>query len=280
MNVQRFTGRTSRDAMTKMRQALGDDAVVLSTKPCAEGIEMLAMAPQALAAVQRQALRQPAPQPQPAPRAQAAAPRAAVPAAPAEVDGDVEQLAMSTLSFQDYVRERMLKKREATRRAEATEPRAEPVAAPVEPAPVGAVRAARPAAEPGYPNPVDDALEALEQRIARGAAVPRREPPVLRESVGHAPAAAPVDYAARDPQADASMLSELRSMKGLIEERFGALAFMEKPQSSSFCVRRACAGWRCSFSMKARAPKRSSIRPFIERSSLSMEASACGSRAA
>ena len=230
MNVQRFTGRTSRDAMTKMRQALGDDAVVLSTKPCAEGIEMLAMAPQALAAMQQQALRQPAPQPQPAPRAQAAAPRAAVPAAPAEVDGDVEQLAMSTLSFQDYVRERMLKKREATRRAEATEPRAEPVAAPVEPAPVGAHRAARPAAEPGYPNPVDDALEALEQRIARGAAVPRRAPPVLRESVGHAPAAAPVDYAARDPQADASMLSELRSMKGLIEERFGALAFMEKLQ--------------------------------------------------
>ena len=42
----------------------------------------------------------------------------------------------------------------------------------------------------------------------------------------------------------------------------------EKPQSSSFCVRRASAGWRCSFSMKARAPKRSSIRPFIERSSL------------
>ena len=49
MNVQRFTGRTSRDAMTKMRQALGDDAVVLSTKPCPEGIEMLAMAPGALA---------------------------------------------------------------------------------------------------------------------------------------------------------------------------------------------------------------------------------------
>ena len=49
--------------------------------------------------------------------AQAAAARAA--AAPSRADAaieqDVEQLAMSTLSFQDYVRERMLKRREAAR---------------------------------------------------------------------------------------------------------------------------------------------------------------------
>ncbi len=37
------------------------------------------------------------------------------------VDHDVEQLAMSTLSFQDYVRERMLKKRDAERRAQAAD---------------------------------------------------------------------------------------------------------------------------------------------------------------
>ena len=44
MNVKRFTARTSRDALTLVRQAFGDDAVVLSTKPCAEGVEVLAMA--------------------------------------------------------------------------------------------------------------------------------------------------------------------------------------------------------------------------------------------
>ena len=38
----------------------------------------------------------------------------------------------------------------------------------------------------------------------------------------------PDHVAARRDQAD--MMSELRSMKGLIEERFGALAFMEKLQ--------------------------------------------------
>lgn len=227
MNVQRFTGRTSREAMTRMRQALGDDAVVLSTKPCAEGIEMLAMAPHALAAMQQSLPHAtPAASPRSAP---AAAARAAVPAAPAahgEVDGDVEQLAMSTLSFQDYVRERMLRKREAALRGEAAEPLQAPFAAPS--APVASRAAARGPVEPAPAAPFDEPAEPLEQRIARGAAVPRREPPVLRESVGHP--AAPADYAARDPQADASMLSELRSMKGLIEERFGALAFMEKLQ--------------------------------------------------
>ena len=35
MNVKRFTARTSRDALALVRQALGDDAVVLSTKPVA-----------------------------------------------------------------------------------------------------------------------------------------------------------------------------------------------------------------------------------------------------
>ena len=48
MNVKRFTARTSRDALTLVRQAFGDDAVVLSTKPCAEGMEILAMAPEDL----------------------------------------------------------------------------------------------------------------------------------------------------------------------------------------------------------------------------------------
>ncbi len=55
MNFQRYTGKTSRDAMLKVRQALGPDAVVLSTKPCAEGVEILAMAPAAIAAMEREA---------------------------------------------------------------------------------------------------------------------------------------------------------------------------------------------------------------------------------
>ena len=48
MNVKRFTARTSRDALVLVRQALGEDAVVLSTKPSVDGVEVLAMAPEGM----------------------------------------------------------------------------------------------------------------------------------------------------------------------------------------------------------------------------------------
>src|SRR5215475_10883332 len=53
MNVKRFAARTSREALALVRQAFGVDAVVLSTKPCAEGIEVLAMAPDSVAGIER-----------------------------------------------------------------------------------------------------------------------------------------------------------------------------------------------------------------------------------
>lgn len=245
MNLKRFTARTSRDALALVRQAFGDDAVVMSTRPCAEGVEVLAMAPESLqqiervgAGLQRESAAAPLPPAEPfEPAARHAATRhaavpvaasaaAARPAAAAsttrsteriephfdtEVAQDVEQLQMSTLSFQEYVRQRMLKRREAERAALAA---AEP--APVAPPPVAApVEAAR----------------------ARHAA--RRDVPVLREEVPASEAApAPTPYAGGQTGApqlasrsdQIEMLSELRSMRGLIEQRFGALAFMEKLQ--------------------------------------------------
>jgi flagellar biosynthesis protein FlhF len=53
MNVKRFTARTSREAFALVRQEYGEDAVVLSTKPCAEGVEVLAMAPDSVAQLER-----------------------------------------------------------------------------------------------------------------------------------------------------------------------------------------------------------------------------------
>ena len=40
MNVKRFTARSSREALALVRQALGNDAVVLSTKPSGDGFEV------------------------------------------------------------------------------------------------------------------------------------------------------------------------------------------------------------------------------------------------
>ncbi len=70
MNVKRFTARTSREALALVRQAFGEDAVVMSTRPCADGVEVLAMAPESLQQLERVA----AAPATPAPRARAAAP--------------------------------------------------------------------------------------------------------------------------------------------------------------------------------------------------------------
>ena len=103
MNIQRFIAPTSREAMARARRQIGDSAVILSTRQTAEGFEVMAAAEESLASI-----------------AQAAQPgmAAAAPAAPAarkevfantqtSVANDTEAMAMSTLSFQDYVRERM-----------------------------------------------------------------------------------------------------------------------------------------------------------------------------
>ncbi|HEY8706971.1 MAG TPA: flagellar biosynthesis protein FlhF, partial [Burkholderiaceae bacterium] len=95
MNVRRFTARTSREALVLVRQVLGEDAVVLSTKPSVDGVEVLAMAPEGMQQIERMASGEPATVAAPAP-----APT------PTPVEDDVAQLSMSTLSFQDYVRER------------------------------------------------------------------------------------------------------------------------------------------------------------------------------
>ena len=73
MNVNRFTARTSREALARVREAFGDDAVVLSTRPCAEGVEVLAMASDGMRHIEQ--LSQTAPRH--ATRAETPAPRAA-----------------------------------------------------------------------------------------------------------------------------------------------------------------------------------------------------------
>ena len=236
MNIRRFAARTSRDALTLVRQALGVDAVVLSTKPCSEGIEVLAMAPEGMRQVERLAAA-----PRPAERAAPAARVEPTLAVPAGVEEDVAQLTMSTLSFQDYVRERMLRRRQAALDGEAgardaadetSERLAMPPAAE-RPGPVAAPERSAASRRPAPPAP---------------RSVPR-EPPVLREEIAPRHAAAPEPHPLDAPWdatpdlADAGaaslsssrrdqqdVLSELRSMKGLIEDRFGALAFMDKLQ--------------------------------------------------
>ncbi|HEY0821957.1 MAG TPA: flagellar biosynthesis protein FlhF [Rhizobacter sp.] len=285
MNVKRFTARTSRDALTLVRQAFGEDAVVLSTKPCPEGVEVLAMAPESVQQIERLSASSVAARAA-APQQAAARPAPAKPAKPAaaaqkpmqdDVQDDVARLSMSTLSFQDYVRERMLKRRQAAMNAQA---RGQEPSFADSRQDFADSRQDFADSRQGFMDSRQDydadMPSALEQRLAaRSATLPQppktppslaivnppaaprsqmREPPILREEVRAAQAAMPQAQAATPSMAQPvapvpsladtqsavnlaaarreqqDMMNELRSMKGLIEDRFGALAFMEKMQ--------------------------------------------------
>ena len=202
MNVKRFTARTPREALALVRQAFGADAVVLSTRPAPEGVEVLAMAPESLAQIEQ---------------VRGTAPAGASAAPVTNVMEDVKALSMSTLTFQDYVRERMLKRRKAeiAQSAKSPQPTALSQAAP---ATVAA--------------PLRPATIATAPRL--GAHRTQRAPMAREDS--HYPEVpslallSPVADSAGGAQREQAMLDELRQVKGMIEERFDALAFMEKLQ--------------------------------------------------
>ena len=256
MNLKRFTGRTSREALALVRQAFGKDAVVMSTRPCPEGVEVLAMAPETLQHIERLG----ASAPMADTRLRASDPATA--AAEGSVDQDVEQLAMSTLSFQDYVRERMLKRRRSEMAAQADGDELpghaqSPVAAMIpqpappkvalrESAPKVALRELPPTLAPQRPaSPVRTAYddesdlprstprsgsESIFVRNLRDADA-ELSPPVRTAPARSARSEPEPSQAQVDLQRDQmEMLRELRSVRGLIEQRFGALAFMEKMQ--------------------------------------------------
>ena len=200
MNIKRFHAATSREALAKARMAFGDGTLILSNRPTPTGVEVVATAEDTLSALDQA---HEAAQAAAAPRAQPAAPRpAARPAArpaPVEttpVEEDATQLAMSTLSFQDYVRERMLRRRhEATNGhgdetqggAPLFEPRPAPAAAPA------------PAARATH-------------------AAPFTAPPARTRAAAPAPVAA--------QPASKGIVDELQAMKEMIEERFNTLAWL------------------------------------------------------
>ena len=247
MNVKRFIARSSREALNQVRMAFGADAVVLSNKPCDAGVEVLAMAPEGIAQIERVAETAPR-QIVSAPAAPATAPgKQPMATANTPVEQDVQRLAMSTLSFQDYVRERLLRRRRAAMQPDAPEtvmptyeeraPVAAPSAAParvmpqpMQPPAMQQATMSQPAMhQPAEPQP------AMQSANARAMAQPAtaQEPPARAITVPPAtlrlPDAVP---SLADPtpsqREQAAVMNELRSMKGLIEDRFSALAFMEQ----------------------------------------------------
>jgi len=241
MNIQRFTAPTSREAMAKARNAFGDSAVILSSRSTEDGFEVMAAAEESLA--------QMAPMAPQAGRGERLPPIVTrpstgrttqpLPSGLDSVEEDTEALAMSTLSFQEYVRERMLRKRRAALSDEAVAP--EPQRPAVVPEPRREALEARPAA------PIQVPVQRFnESAVAR----PRAEaaPPPIRTRAVVQPSWE--DSLPPQRQADHSGQSvavELSALKEMIEERFNTLAWLgsskQNPIQSQLMLKLIRAGY-------------------------------------
>ncbi|MDD2880947.1 MAG: flagellar biosynthesis protein FlhF [Rhodoferax sp.] len=207
MNIQRFTAPTAREALAKARMTFGDGTLILSNRPTDSGIEVVATGEDTLAALDRNELaRQGKRQPSAQPQAQSFTQPRVDP--DSQVVDDTTQLAMSTLSFQDYVRERMLRRRhEALSGQPSLEERAEqPRIAPinVRPAPIQITSFQAPKVTTPQP-----AFRPAPQAATR---------PTPRPAVSQAAAPAPA--------MSQGIVDELQAMKTLIEDRFNTLTWL------------------------------------------------------
>ncbi|WP_066261180.1 flagellar biosynthesis protein FlhF [Hydrogenophaga flava] len=235
MNIQRFTAPTSREAMAKARQAFGDSAVILSSRATDGGFEVMAAAEETLAPVAQQpsSLASRAEERMPTIRTRRADP----PAFRDSVQEDTEQMAMSTLSFQEYVRERMLRKRRAAMEGEGAEDNAPPARETA--APRASARAQAPVERPA---PV---------RLAMPPAPMASPEPAPIRTRPAAPAPAWSDSEALDPRAasasEGRMAVELSALKDMIEERFNTLAWLgsskQNPIQSTMMLKLIRAGY-------------------------------------
>ena len=207
MNIQRFVAPTAREALAKARMTFGDGTLILSNRPTASGIEVVATGEDTLAdldrnELSRQGKRQPSPQPMSAPKVDPNS----------QVVDDTTQLAMSTLSFQDYVRERMLRRRHEALNGQPNleertqQPRATPSTVRFAPIQIPSSQA---------PTP-------LATQAPQRSATPAATRPAPR------PAASPT-AAASMPQ---GIVDELQAMKTLIEDRFNTLTWLGQTRQS------------------------------------------------
>ena len=239
MNIQRFTAPTSREAMTKARDTFGDSAVILSSRATDDGFEVMAAAEESLANV--------APTPErPAPGERPPRIRTRDAAPPPDFSGsvqsDTEQMSMSTLSFQEYVRERMLNKRRAVLNGE-NEPE-EPVA--VARAPRAAARAAEPAPVPMQAPTMAPSRPAPKRPMADPEPAPIRTRITAPTPVWQSPAAAATPRVS-DRGMERPVSAELSALKEMIEERFNTLAWLgsskQNPVQSQLMLKLIRAGY-------------------------------------
>ena len=234
MNIKRFTAPTSREALAKARMAFGEGTLILSNRPTANGVEVVATAEDTLSALDggtdhgaaSAPLLAPAPSRNAAPRASQAPAASGLGRNP--VEEDTEQLAMSTLSFQDYVRERMLRRRHEALHGASPAPATLSERARDQEPERERERERMPAPAVARHNP----LRTIPMDIPP-------EPPRRRQEASAAHLAQ-----ASNQQ---SVMNELHAMKELIEDRFNTLAWLgqarQNPIHSNLMLKMIRAGY-------------------------------------
>src|SRR5512133_1733546 len=201
MNIQRFNAPTAREALAKARHAFGEGTLILSNRPTATGVEVVATAEDTLAALDTSESFANRSKDQPMLRRAALA---SVPESSTPVEEDATQLAMSTLSFQDYVRERMLRRRHESLSGQT----------------------AAGASQETAPEPTPQAVARPSPRQVETIEI---QPPVKAVL---APKRAPVLAAAPAPALSQGIVNELHAMKALIEDRFNTLTWLGQARQS------------------------------------------------
>ena len=214
MNIQRFTAPTSREALAKARLAFGEGTLILSNRPTATGVEVVATGEDTLAALDHSESFANRAKAQQSPRRSLAS---STPESRNSVEDDAVQLSMSTLSFQDYVRERMLRRRHEEMSSQAAAPLAREEAAPI---------------------------------IRRMPESPRAAPIQFEPRIQPKPApvrAAPVMTPSLAPAMSKGIVDELQAMKALIEDRFNTLTWLgqarQNPIQSNLMLKLIRAGY-------------------------------------
>jgi flagellar biosynthesis protein FlhF len=244
MNVRSFVGRNTREAMSRVRAALGGEAIVLKNRAVPGGVEILAMADDAR-------IEGELPDAPDAPDASAAPD---LPPAPQQARPEAAR-PMSTLTFQQFVRDRLARRNtepgaappqgDSKRPATAARTAKQTVAssaAPIDPlaalqpdAPnvVAKPATAKPATakqeittpvtdKPAGPQPMSaapvDVLSAGRPAgaVRAAASQPVRTPPTLTEV-----------FQSTDGSTDSEVINELRAMRGLIATQLSSLAWFD-----------------------------------------------------
>jgi flagellar biosynthesis protein FlhF len=227
MNVKKFTAPTSREALRKVRDALGPDAVILSNRPVDGVVEILALDNDDVASLAS-----------PSPESDMAAPRPQlhhmddVPAAPAarslhaagRIDGPAPYDAPAARAFQET---------------------------PVEPAP--RQQMARPAM-PSF-HDLDEPAPAAQTYANRRA--PQPEAPSIDMAAMTAMMSAAIAQAKESAASAAAtemqgMMSELRAMRGMMESQLSELSWgttqQREPQKAVVLREMLAAGFSASLS--------------------------------